>query len=347
MAYCRSSRIFVIYRLPLGAAFCALLLGSLCAQCQDLTRTVAGEVRTTDSKPLPSDVTVRLEKAEGVLVEQRFLGSDGKFRFDNLNESIYDLVVTAKGFQTVRQVVDMEFLGTRYTTIYLVPSGDKKSALPPSDAPLATDLAAPKKAKQEFEKGFSALQERRYDEARKHLGKAVAEDPCYARAQTALGIALSMQHQNALAESAFYKSIKCDGAFLDAYLQLSVLLIFEGKRAEDEAMLQQGLRRFPDQWQIYYQLGTAHGGMGKYEEAEADFLKVEAMNPSPLPEIHLKLGAVYLRRQEYEKSYAEMQAYLRADPNSRYADQTRAQMRELESSGKIKTFSPQTNASPK
>src|SRR5712692_9666215 len=74
------------------------------AGCQETKGlSIQGKVRTGDGTTLPSDVTVRLEEAEGVVVTQQFVGTDGKFEFTNLTGELYRLVVAAKGFQTVQQ----------------------------------------------------------------------------------------------------------------------------------------------------------------------------------------------------------------------------------------------------
>jgi predicted Zn-dependent protease len=319
-----------------------MVLGSVAVFCQ--CERIEGKVRTSDGRPLPQDITARLEEAEGVAHQFQLVGTDGKFSFGDIRQDlIYRLVVTAKGFQTATWEVDTHFLASCFPTILLVPSGEKKSALPSAFAPTPTDLAAPKKAKKEFEKGSKALHEGNLSEARGHLEKAVALDPCYARAQTALGVAFILQNELIPAESAFRKSIKCDGVFLEAYIQLAILLNAKGKYAATEEALQDGLRRSPDDWHLHYQLGIAHIGMGKYEKAKEDLLKVQSVNSAPPAELHFRLADVYLNRKEYEKAYAQMQAYLQADPSGDFAAQTRVMMHRLESSGVLAKFPPVTN----
>jgi hypothetical protein len=62
-------------------------------------RTIDGRVRLVGHGPLPLDVTVRLEEAEGVYVTQQFVGNDGRFRFDDLKGNMYRIVVTARGIR--------------------------------------------------------------------------------------------------------------------------------------------------------------------------------------------------------------------------------------------------------
>ncbi len=283
------------------------------------------------------DVKVVLERAEGVFVAQQFVGNQGKFEFDNLNEETFRVIVTAKGYQTVVQVVDMHYLASRYPSIYLIPEAKKDNGPKPANTVSATDLAAPKKAVKEYEKGHVALQSEKYDEAREHLEKAIAEYPCYARAHSTLGVTLSMQHQFAPAEASLRKAISCDAGYLEAYLQLGMLLNLQNKYVESETALQTGLQRFPAEWQLYYQLGVSERGLKQLDKAEVAYLKTESINPAVPAEFHVKLADVFLREKKYDKAYSEMQAYLQAAPTGEYAEETRGLMKRLESSGLMTT----------
>jgi tetratricopeptide (TPR) repeat protein len=313
-----------------------LILIALCVASAtgQFRREIIGQVRITTPGPLPLDITVFLQEAEGVVVAQQFVGTDGKFEFHNLTKTAYRLVVTAKGYQLVTQDVDMNYEASRFPTIYLSPLGTKSTSPTPQTA-TATDLAAPRKARKEYEKGARALQSGDLKEARRHLERAIAIDPCYARAQTTLGVTLAMEHSPALAEVAFNKSIKCDGMYLEAYLQLAILLNAQGKFQDSEATLRQGLRRFPDAWQLHYQLGAAEDGMAKYEAAEEDYLRAQSANPAVPPEFHLRLAKVYLSLKKYDKARAEMETYLRIDPSSPMAQRTRKILQEMKASGVV------------
>lgn len=317
-----------------STALAVLLFTSAYGAIAEKGGSIQGEVRRIDGAPLPPDVTARLEEAEGVVIaeHQHFVGTNGKFEFRDLNGDTYRIVVTAKGFQTVTVDVDMNYLASRFPSVYLVPVREKKSPTPES-AETTTDLAAPKKARKEYEKGAAALQEGKLDEARRHLQKAVEEDDCYARAQTGLGLTLAMQHELTPAEAAFRKSIQCDGAFLEPYIQLAILLNAQQRYKDSETVLMDGLRRSPAEWQIYYQLGLAHDNLGDYEQAQAEYLKAQTLHPAVPPEFHLRLADVYLNRKEYSKAYTELQTYLASNPNGSIADRTRNIVRQIETSG--------------
>ena len=142
---------------------------------------IDGQVRTSDNSPLPKNVRVILETLEGAFSDQQFPGADGRFRFLTVQGNKYRITVVAEGFQRATQNVDDDWGANHSPTIYLVASGKKNSAQP---AEVASDLAAPKHARKEFEAGNRELQAGNFEEAQKHLEKAVSEYPCYARATT-------------------------------------------------------------------------------------------------------------------------------------------------------------------
>ena len=303
------------------------------------TRTIQGEVRTTDHQPLPSNTTVRLDEADGRPSAEKTVGSNGKFEFHDLARMAYQLTVTAEGYQTVTETVDMTFGVSQQPVVNLVPVVTK--TLPPPVA--VTDLAAPKQARREYEKGARELGGGNLEQARKHLEKAVEEDPCYARAQTALGVVLSREQQFEAAESAFRKSIKCDGGFLEGYVQLALLLRGQQKYEECSATLAQGLRQFPNEWRLHYHLGKARQSLGDYQTAEQEFLKAQALNAALPPGFHVQLAVLYRSWKKYDKAQAEMEAYLNADPNGEFAEPTRKMLRDLEASGLVSSVPRHAN----
>jgi len=300
----------------LGAATLLAVPGA----CQE--DTIEGQIRLTTGGVLPSGIVVKLEVAENVVAAQQMVGNTGKFLFTNLKAQSYRIIVTANGFQPGTAQVDMQYYASRYPTIYLTPLGAKKTA--PTTSESTTDLAAPKKARKEFEQGHEALQAKDLAVARKHFEKAIEMDECYARALTELGVALTLQGELASAETSFQKSIHCDGEFLEAYIQMGILLNIEKKYADGESILQQALRVAPSDWQPYYRLGDVHQQSGKYKQAVEEYLKAESLSPAVPPEVHVRLADAYWQQKNYDGACNEMQTYLRIAPEGPLAGQTKS-----------------------
>jgi tetratricopeptide (TPR) repeat protein len=289
-----------------------------------------GRVRTENGRTLPHVAWVRLETSEGMNVASQPTGPDGDFHFDSVRKIPYRLVVTAKGFQTVQKDVDLsERAGTAFVDVYMT-----AQTVARAQPPLArTDDMAPKEARKHFKKGIEALQARNLRKARTELEAAVKEFPCYARAQTSLALVLSSQKLGVPAEAALHKAISCDADFLDAYALLGQLLTAEKRFAESQKVLSEGIRRSPNAWQFHYHLAAALAGQEKYRLAEQEYRQTELLNTSPPKEFHARFADLYLKEHAYEKAYSQMQEYLEADPDGRFATRIRQIMREMKAAG--------------
>jgi tetratricopeptide (TPR) repeat protein len=146
-----------------------------------------------------------------------------------------------------------------------------------------------------------------------------------------LGVVLTLQGDLPSAETSFQKSIHCDGEFLEAYLQVGILLDVEKKYSESESILQQALRVAPSDWQPYYRLGAVHQHSGKYKEATDEYLKAESLSGAVPVEVHLRLADAYLQQKEYDQAYTEMQTYLQIAPDGPLANQTRSLLPQIDS----------------
>ena len=305
--------------------------------------TLEGRVRTDQGQVIPSGVQIRLETLEGEVAAEQPANSDGRFEISGIHLIAYRLTVTAPGFQVHQEEVDLSVGASRIiVNVFLSPAAKTKSAAPASMA--RTDAGASREARKEYEKGAHALENKKLTEAQAHFERAVADYPCYARAQMDLAFTLRGQHDLARVESALRKAVECDPDFLEPYNLLGEIFNAQGRYAESEKILREGLRRAPSVWQFYYHLAVAHFGQGQLANAEEEYSKVESLNPTPPAQLHVKLADLYLKRNAYAKAYTEMQAYLSADPGGQFAVKIKRIMREMDSSGALR--SPNAEPAP-
>ena len=308
--------------------------------------TLGGWVHGDYGEGLPADVTVRIETDEGMPGGEQPVNASGYFEFLGLKPAHYRLTITAAGFQPYQQDVDLSSVGNRLNiNVQLSPEqGSQRAAL--SATPARTDSQAPKNARKEYEKAVHARGEGKSSDARSHLQKAVAEYPCYARAQTDLAAVLAEQHNFNRSEAALKKSITCDPDYVVAYAGLGRLYYNERRYSESISALQQGVRRSPGSWQFYYELGSSEYGLHDYAKAEQAYLKAESLGSALPAEIHVKLADVYLKEVLYRKAYSEMQAYLRAEPNGRFAPELKGVVKRMESDGTVPPSAAPDSQSP-
>jgi tetratricopeptide (TPR) repeat protein len=334
--------VHVFLDLPAGRARRAVLEPAACTLFMLLTITPAsaqqdaqiyGRVRTDQGVVLTSGCIVRLETdEEHELFGEQPVNTAGEFYFLHIPKRRYVLTVTAEGFETYRVEIDFTQGASQYNVnVTLTPA--RKVTKAKSAPPALSDAQAPKEARREYEKAEKALAARRLGEAREHLEKAVGLYPCYARAQTDLGTVYSQQKDYAKAEAALRKSLACDPGYVDASAELGQLLNAEKRFSEALPVLEQGMRLSPGSWQFYYELGAAHYGLKRYGEAESEYLKAQSLNSSLSSAVDVKLADVYLKEGAYDKAYAKMQEYLKAEPQGRFAPHIREIVKQMESSG--------------
>ncbi len=292
---------------------------------------IVGRVRT-DQGAVVKSAMVRLETPDGERVAEQPVSTAGEFYFSFVPKRRYVLVVTADGFETYRDTIDLGEGANEVTkNVVLSPLGKTPSAA--TSPPALSDVQAPREAKREYEKAEKALQSHKLGDARKHLEAAVQQYPCYARAQTDLGLLLSGQKDYKGSETALRASVKCDPGYLDAYSALGALLNAEKRYDEAASVLEQGVRQAPGSWQFHFQMGVAEYGLKHYDDAEQQYLKAQSLASTPDPELHAKLADVYLRKNDFPKAYAEMQNYLKAEPHGALAPRIKDIIKQMESAG--------------
>jgi len=295
---------------------------------------IDGRVQAVNGRAIPTIVTLKLVTPAGEVVSERPTTTAGQFDFPNLRHIAYVLTASADGFESSQQLVNLGRSAGRVTlNIFLQPA--PKGPPPIMESESLTDSQAPKNARKEFEKGAQALGKRDFGAARSHLAKAVKDFPCYARAQTNLAVVLGSEGESGEAEAALKKAIECDPGFTDPYLQLGLVYISQKNFKASLAELTEGTRHAPAAWQFYFQMGVAHYGLGQFHDAEQDFLKARSFDPPQQDDIQVKLADVYLKEGQYAKAYSEMETYLAANPQGRFADKIKDIMHQMESRGAV------------
>jgi len=300
---------------------------------------------TDEDAVITSGVTITLQSRDGSPVAEVRVDSEGHFEIPNLFRQTYLLTATGKGFHPLQYTLDLKVGGMESVTLRLVlmRESTEKSTEP---LPALTDMSAPKDARKAYKSAVQDLEAHRVDDARKQFQKAIAAYPCYARALGGLAsIQIAARNLDA-ANKNLRQAIQCDPGFPGAFTSLGMLLNSQKKFGESEEILQQGLRLSPSAWQLYDQLAAAHYNEGQYGKAEEEWLRVLSLDPAPPAEVHAKLAATYIQEGARGKAYTEMQSYLQAEPNGRFASQFKTLMPRLKSSEAEGATSPPPAAPP-
>jgi tetratricopeptide (TPR) repeat protein len=308
--------------------------------------TIAGQVMTADGTPVTNGAMATLTTRQGIHVATQPVNANGSFQFAQMPAATYVLTVTADDFETYQQMIyGARFAPSFYTVnVTLTPLASHK--VPVSSLPALTDEAAPKSARKEYEAGADALKKHHPKKARQHLEKAVADYPCYARAQTALARLDLDDHKEGPAEAALKKAVHCDGNFLDSSYMLANLYVRQKRYADSESVLKQALRVSPSAWPLLNLMGKTHYAMGKYPEAAHDFEQAESFHPNMAADFHAELANTYVQINQYGRALAEMETYLRLDPHGRFAASARRISKDMREQGVTPVTSPSNPSRP-
>jgi tetratricopeptide (TPR) repeat protein len=224
---------------------------------------------------------------------------------------------------------------TRIGTIILHPVS-RDQALTVS----ATTLAAPRNATKAYEKGMSAIRERRLDAAMDEFTKAVTAYPKFAAAWFELGVLRQSRNDAPAAANAWKEALKCDPRYVRPYEGLTSLAEREQNWADLEKYSHQWIQLTPEGFPIAYLYNAvANARLDKIADAEAvarEGLRLD--KERKIPRLSYVLGLLLMQKHEYGDSAKYLRTYLELAPNAKDAPVVRQELTRIEAAA---TTSPQ------
>jgi len=209
----------------------------------------------------------------------------------------------------------------------------------------ASSYNAPKDARKAYEKGLVAEKKGDLGNAHKYFGKAVEIYPKYANAWYQLGTVLKKEHEQDAARTAFTRAANIDTKFLPPYLSLA-LMAYEAENWTSVLELTGHILDLDPLnhvagyvWDLdplnyteaYFYNAVANYKLKKFADAERSGLKAEQVDlPTHFPQLHLLLGEIFARKNDYAIAISEIQTYLELVPQAKDADQIRERLAKLE-----------------
>jgi tetratricopeptide (TPR) repeat protein len=210
----------------------------------------------------------------------------------------------------------------------------------------AAPFQAPKDARRAYEKGLQAEQKANLASARKYFETAVQIYPKYAVAWFQLGTVLQKEKQKDEARTAFTHATAIDNRFLPPYLSLAsiafeegnwpVLLTLTNHILALDTLNQVNVTAFivdldPINYaDAYFYNAAANFQLNKIEEAQKSALRAEHIAlPARFPQVHLLLGEIFARKNDYATAISELNTYLELAPNATNAAQVRVHLAKL------------------
>ena len=196
----------------------------------------------------------------------------------------------------------------------------------------ATVYGAPKEAKKAYQKGMEAESKGKLPEAKNYFQKAVEIYPKHADAWLQLGRLAEHDNDTEGARKAYSSALAADSRFVPPYLRLAAMsfraaqwndvLNYSGHALELDPL------SYPE---AHFYQAVANLSTDRVESAEKSARTAERLDVHHrIPQIHLVLGDILARRQNYHDAIGEMETYLKLAPNAKDAEIVRSHLSELQ-----------------
>jgi len=179
------------------------------------------------------------------------------------------------------------------------------------------DLQAPPDARKEFEKGREEYFKKKYDDADKHLAKAISQYPKYASALDLRGRTQRARKMDSEAEKSFRDAIAADDKFVAPYLHLAALLAAHGNWPEVITFSDKAIQLDAEGYaEPYYFRAVATLMTKQTAEAKRSITKVlEVDKDHRFPRAELMLGNILRSEGQDAAAVEHLRAYLKLEPN--------------------------------
>jgi len=284
----------------IGLTAVAVFLSLAASEARAQTGTARGKVVDEKGEPL-----------EGARIELSFQGGvtrrletktnkKGEFTQVGLQPGLYKIVAQKEGYQGGS--IDLRISLGDPTQ---VPDFKLTSASAASKA-AADDIQGP------FNTALELTKQGKLDEAEAIYKEILAKNPTIPQVHYNLGWIHGQRKDWAGAEEAYKKALELKPDFSDASVALAKVYQDSGQGDKAMALMSQAGE---NDARAQFNLGVMHLTANKNDEAEAAFMKAEAMDATN-PEIQYYLGTIALNKGKTEECVARLEKYLSMSPKN-------------------------------
>jgi len=279
--------------------------------------TVSGVVFAEGSNQPIEHVVVRLCDGGGNPMEQTATQQSGEFYFRGMGRGRYILTFEANGYRTTEFQLDLSYASDKGMTIYMKPV-EKQSAAGPAGLSVSVhELSMPQAARELVASGKKKVYVDKKPEAGlQDFRHAVTEAPSYYEAYREIAMAYLTMGKAEEARESFRKAIELShDTYGDADVGLGTLLVEKGETGDGEKAIRRGVELNPNSWMGFYELGKLDLGREQFDVALKSAERARALAPNA-PVVYRLLANIHLRQKKYADMLADLDAYIRLDPDS-------------------------------
>lgn len=271
-------------------------------------------------------VKITLESISDSGTPSTVMDQDGSFRFRNLQNVSYTVVVDAGS----------EYEKAREPVRFDPGSGNNRSVQviiqlqPRVDSSNPLFAGVPDNALKLYQKGSAAAKKGDAKAAAESLSGAVAAHPNFPIALTELGTQYMMLKEMDKAGETFEALLKLKPNDSAAHLNLGIIAFNKKKMDEAESHLKKAIELKNAGPTAHYYLGLTFIGTKRYPDAITEFQAAISNGGENLANAHKYLGGLYMgnpdKRQE---AISELEKYLALDPKASDAERIKSTIQDL------------------
>lgn len=297
----------------------ALLLAATPTRAQG-QNAVEGRVVLPSGAPPAQPVRVTLTQG-GRRIHEAFTDLSGRFSFPGLRGGAYRLTAEGDGrsFETTSVQVEIASFGggggqSVTQNIQLTVKADAGLAPAASVAAEALDPSVPERAREKYRQGVKSATDGKAEQAVKLFAEAVAAHERFFAARMALAEQLYKLKRYDEAVAAYRKASELEPERAAPYVGVGVTLVTQGRYEEGARLLRGVVEVDKDLPAPYLSLGYAEMMLGDYAQAEGHLLRAVELGKPPLARIYL--ANVYEQTGDPARAAAQLEAYLKENPDS-------------------------------
>lgn len=273
------------------------------------------ESKVTGIKPISYDLILYLGNQ---IVRRQPVSSDGRYRFVDLSNGHYDLVVELENNEIAR--IRVEITSPRINTDYrqdITLEWKAPFSAPAKPASVsAADFYERSSANQKlFEKAQTATDKKKYEEALALLTQLLTADPNDFQAWTELGTVNLVQQKLSEAEKSYLRAIEVRPKFFLALMNLGKIRVAQKKHEEALVPLTQALEIQPTSANLNFLLGETYLQLKKGSKAVVYLYEALKLDPTGMTEAHLRLASLYHGAGLKDKAAIEFEEFLKKKPD--------------------------------
>ena len=309
-------------------SFVLVIFTSGPAFAQGGSHILYGDVRVDESKAAGAtrlSYDVILYNLSRQVVARQTVSATGRYRFNNLQSGIYDLVVESENVEVGRIRVELvsPLSIDRQQDIYLELRGTGGSHAKPASISVEDYYQRSPANQKLFERAQAATDKKKYVEAVTLFNELVAQDPKDFQAWTELGTIYLIEQKLTEAEKAYATAVEIRPKFYLALKNLGRLRMMQKNFEGAIEPLTAAVTIQPTSADANYYLGESYLQIKKGSKAVDYLYQALKLDPIGKAEAHLRLAILYNAAGLKEKAAIEYEEFLKKKPD--YPDKKRLQ----------------------